>query len=271
MKIWISALLLVLSLCILAVVRNKPPVKADPYIGQRFYDTTKLSPDKEITPFFINGPKPDLYKAYPLAAKIKLIKPDFKGLLLEEAIKKRRSKRQGEQFSSAPLAIGEVSQLLFSAAGITGANKMFDLRASPSAGALYPIEIYLVINNVSGLEKGIYHYSVASHNLELIKSGDFSKITAYAAMGQPGVEEAAAVFVFTAIPARTTAKYDLRGWRYVYMEAGYISENLYLEAASLGLLTTAMGAFYDDEVNKLLDIDGRKEIALHIQIFGKDK
>lgn len=248
---------------------EKKTISVDPYIGQRFYNITKFTPDEERSSPLTTYRKPDLYKTYPEAKKIKLPVADFKGIILEEAINRRRSKRQEEEFYDQPILLKELSQLLYSSAGITGRNKMLDLRSAPSAGALYPIEIYLLVNNVSGLPKGIYHYSVSEHALELLKKGDFRNKAEYAVMEQPGVKEASVVFIFTAIPARTTTKYDLRGWRYIYMEVGYISENLYLQATSLGLLTTAMGAFYDDEVNKLLGLDVRKEMALHIQILGR--
>lgn len=248
---------------------HKKLIALDPYLGQRLYESTKLSPEQERSSPLVAYRKPESYKTYPQAKKIKLPPADFKGENLEQVIKKRRSKRQNEPYSENPINLKELSQVLFSAGAITGHYQNLELRAAPSAGALYPIEIYLAVNDVSDLERGIYHYSVKDHSLELIKAGDFRDKVEYAVMNQPGVKEAAAVFIFTAIPGRTTTKYDLRGWRYVYMEVGYISENLYLEAISLGLSTTAMGAFYDDEVNNLLEIDGKGELALHIQILGK--
>ncbi|PIQ88454.1 MAG: nitroreductase [Candidatus Omnitrophica bacterium CG11_big_fil_rev_8_21_14_0_20_42_13] len=190
-------------------------------------------------------------------------------MTVEEAIEKRRSKRQEISFSREPITLAELSQLLFSASGITGRFLELELRAAPSAGALYPIELYLVVGNVAQLEPGIYHYSPKYHNLSLIKRGDFGDKITQAVMNQPSMKNAAVVFIFSAIPARTTHKYGLRGWRYVYMEIGYISENIYLAATSLGISTTAVGAFYDEEVNQLLGLDGREEMALHVQVAGK--
>lgn len=253
---------------VLAEEKENRRVTIDPYLGQRFYEATKITPGEKKSSPLVTHRKPELYKLYPQAKKTSLPPADFNGISLEETIKKRRSKRQDEAFSERPVSLKQLSQVLFSANGITGASRGLELRASPSAGALYPIEIYLVANNVLGLEKGVYHYSVSGHNLELVKAGDFRDRVAHAVMNQPGVKESAVVFIFSAIPARTTTKYDLRGWRYVYMEIGYASENIYLEAASLGLSTTAMSAFYDDELNSLLDLNGKDEMALHIQILG---
>ncbi|HDZ76930.1 MAG TPA: SagB/ThcOx family dehydrogenase [Candidatus Omnitrophica bacterium] len=247
---------------------NQKRIKVNPHTAQRFYDITKIGVDKVNVSILTEQPEPDRYKVYTDAKKIKLSLPNFKGLSLEEIILKRRSKRQSESFSGEAVSLDELSQLLFSASGITGRNKALELRAAPSAGATYPIEIYLVVNDVSGLARGIYHYAVKEYALELICEGDFRDKIEHAVMGQSGVRDSGVVFVFSAIPGRTTKKYDLRGWRYVYMEVGYISENLYLEATSLGLSTTAMGAFYDDELNQLLGLDGREEMALHVQVFG---
>lgn len=253
-----------------------PPKKAipgDPHLGERFHGKTKLSPLEQIVtalPSLSRGVSS--YKTYPDSVKIKLPTPNYKGLILEEALKKRRSIRSEDDFSDEPLSIEELSQLLFAANGITGFSKSgINLRTAPSGGALYPIEIYLVANRVTGLEQGIYHYSVLDHALELIKKGDFKAEITFACAGQEEAKNAAVVFVFTAIPARTTQKYDVRGYRYVYLEVGYISQNVYLEATSLGLVSTAMGAFFDDELSGLIGIDGRKEVPIHTHVVGRGK
>lgn len=250
----------------------KKSITGDPYLGERFHSKTKLSSEEQIVtplPQLSRGVGP--YKAYPDAAKIKLPQPRYKGLILEEVLQKRRSLRSEDEFSPEPLSIEELSELLFAANGVTGQLKDIgvNLRTAPSAGALYPIEIYLVVNRATGLEQGFYHYSVLDHSLELLKKGDFQEEITSACAGQEEARNAAVVFVFTAIPARSTQKYDVRGYRYLYLETGYISQNIYLEATSLGLISTAMGAFYDDELSKFLGIDGRKEIPIHTHVVGK--
>lgn len=253
---------------------QKKIVSADPHLGERFHRKTVLSPTEEIaTPLRQLSQGVSLYKTYPDSPKIKLPVPSYKGLTLEEALKRRRSIRSEDEFSLEPISLEELSQLLFAANGITGRlpDSGIDLRTAPSAGALYPIEIYLVVNRVKDLEPGIYHYAVLDNSLELLKKGDFQNEITFACAGQEEARDAAVVFVFSAIPARTTKKYDVRGYRYLYLEVGYISQNIYLEATSLGLVSTAMGAFYDDELSNFLGIDGRKEIPMHTHVVGKGK
>ncbi|MHC1586692.1 MAG: SagB/ThcOx family dehydrogenase [Candidatus Hecatellaceae archaeon] len=169
---------------------------------------------------------------------------------VEEAIAGRRSIRS---YSGEPLEVWELGQLLWAAQGITDPKRGF--RAAPSAGATYPLEIYVVVSEggVSGLRPGIYHYSPSEHSLKLVKLGDFSGELCAAALGQPWVGEASVNLVICAVFERTTSRYGERGVRYVYMEAGHVGENIYLQAEALGLGTVAIGAFYDDQVHKILE------------------
>ncbi|MCX8012153.1 MAG: SagB/ThcOx family dehydrogenase, partial [Desulfobacterota bacterium] len=134
---------------------------------------------------------------------IKLPTPNYQGITVEEAIKKRRSVRS---FSKKSLSLLQLSQLLFSAQGITGTRYGHELRAAPSAGALYPLEIYLVVHRVEELSPGIYYYNVAQHSLELLKAGDFRKEITNAALGQEMLAEAKVVFIFSAVFQRTQNK-----------------------------------------------------------------
>ena len=138
------------------------------------------------------------------------------------------------------------------------------LRSAPSAGALYPFEIYVVVHNVEGLEPGIYHYAVRDHQLEVAATGDFRA----QALQQAMLGEADAAFVLAAVFDRSRHKYGERGYRYVYMEAGHISQNIGLQAVSLGLGSVGVGAFLDSEVNKLIGVDGSKEAAIYLQAVG---
>ncbi|MFH1287265.1 MAG: SagB/ThcOx family dehydrogenase, partial [bacterium] len=208
----------------------------------------------------------EMYKNYHGKAKINLPPPDYKGLSLEETIKKRRSVRN---FKKEPLSLKELSILLFAADGITKKEGDFGYRSAPSAGALYPIEIYSIVHNVDKLKQGIYHYSFLDHSLELIKEGNFKKEIVHAASDQETTGEAGVTFVLTSIWQRITRKYGERGYRYTFIEAGHIGQNIYLETVSLGLGCVAVGAFFDDELNKLLGIDGENESALYILSVGK--
>lgn len=199
------------------------------------------------------------------AAMMKLPKPDYQGMRLEDAIKKRRSIRS---YSKEALTLPQLSQLLFAAQGITGSSYGHDLRTAPSAGALYPMEVYVVVNKVDGLSQGIYHYLFKEHALDVLKEGDFRKEITKAGLGQDVLEEAQVTFVISAVFERTRSKYGNRGLRYIYMEAGHISQNISLQAVSSGLGSVSVGAFYDDQVNRLIGADGSAESAVYLQAVG---
>ena len=157
---------------------------------------------------------------------------------VEQALRTRRSLRS---FAPTPLTLAEVSQLLWAAQGITGERGR---RTAPSAGALYPLELYLVAGNVTGLPSGVYRYRPAEHGLVQVAAGD-RRAEVAAACRQSWVAEAPASVAFTAVYARTAKKYGERSIRYVPIEVGGAAENLALQAVALGLGTTVVGA-YDD-------------------------
>jgi SagB-type dehydrogenase family enzyme len=144
----------------------------------------------------------------------------------------------------------------------------FEFRACPSAGALYPVETYLVLNNVTDINPGIYHYAIQSHNLEQLQKGDFRLKIAQAALDQDMAFAAGAVFVWTALFARAKWKYEQRAYRYVYLDAGHIAQNCALAAVALDLGTCQIAALYDEEVNVLLGIDGQEESVLYMSVVG---
>jgi SagB-type dehydrogenase family enzyme len=175
---------------------------------------------------------------------IKLPAPRKRGdISLEEAISKRRSKRE---FRASPLSKEQISQLLWAAQGIT--DQVNSLRAAPSAGALYPLEIYIVYS------EGVYHYRPQEHILERISAEDVRLALCEAAMGQEPVAKAPLDVIITAVYERTTEKYEDRGIRYVHMEAGHCAQNILLEAVTLGLGSVSIGAFSDEGVSKALSL-----------------
>jgi SagB-type dehydrogenase family enzyme len=195
---------------------------------------------------------------------IQLPKPKEKGSVsLEEAISKRRSVRS---YTKQQLTLAEVSQLLWAAQGIT--DRVDGRRAAPSAGALYPLEVYLVAGNVDGLKSGIYRYSPESHSLNRITPGDVRDQLSRSALGQDCVQNAAISIVLSGIFERTTVKYSSRGIHYVYMEAGHAGENICLQAVALNLGVVTVGAFYDDEVKGLLRMS-ENETPLYILPVGR--
>lgn len=234
-------------------------------IGDRFQQETKYYRGK-----LINGSdwsiKPDLYKYYQSNPKIKLPQP--KSLStdgLDFAIQNRRSIRD---FSKKAMTKNQLSYLLWASTGINRKEYGFELRTVPSAGALYPIETYLVINNVENISQGIYHYNIKNHLLEEIKTGDFRTEITKAALDQSMCYYAAAVFIWTAVFNRSKCKYGERAYRYIYLDAGHIAENLALSATSLRLGCCHIAALYDDEINQLIDIDGKKESTIYLSVVG---
>ncbi len=171
-------------------------------------------------------------------------------LSVEEALAYRRSLRS---YRDEPITIDQLSQLLWAAYGINEPRREF--KTTPSAGATYPLVVYVVIggncvslSNGSFLKPGSYRYDPFSHSLRLVKEGDLRDDLARAALNQEWVREAPIDIVICAIFERTTRVYGERGYRYVYMEVGHAGQNIYLEATALGLGTVAVGAFYDDAV-----------------------
>ena len=159
--------------------------------------------------------------------------------------------------------------LIWATQGITTKSWGFDFRTVPSAGALYPIETYVVVNRVEGILPGIYHYNVKEAQLVLIREGSFGRELSQAALGQGMLEEAASVFVWTAMVERSKWKYRERAYRYIYMDVGHIGQNLYLAATGLNLGCCTVGAFFDDEIDHLIGIDGKTEISVYLGIVGR--
>jgi SagB-type dehydrogenase family enzyme len=194
---------------------------------------------------------------------IGLPQPRYRGdVFLEEALLQRRSVRE---YTGEPLTLEEISQLLWAAQGITDPR---GFRTAPSAGGLYPLEVYLVAGEVAGLEAGVYKYRPQEHSLIWVVVGDRRENLCTAALGQVWVREAAADIVILAVYERTTVKYGDRGIRYVHLEAGHAAQNVCLQATALGLGTVTVGAFYDDEVQAVLGAP-KNEKPLYVMPVGR--
>lgn len=182
---------------------------------------------------------------------------------VEEALLKRRSVRE---YKDEPLTIAELSQILWAAQGIT--EKRMGFRTAPSAGALYPLEIYIVVGKVKELAPGIYKYRPENHDILLISSGD-KRIDLYrVSLMQDCIKNAPIVLVISAVFERTTRKYGERGIRYVYMEAGHSAQNVYLQCESLGLGMVVVGAFDDEGVKRVVNLE-KEEFPLYIIPIGR--
>jgi len=212
-----------------------------------------------------SGEEVPVYKEYRGAQKTRLPHPVPGGMTLEQAVQTRRSVRA---FADRPLNLAQVARLLVSAYGITQRRGDIDHRGVASAGALYPLELYLVAANVDSLGRGLYHFQASDSSLELIQAGDFGERVYRATNAQDALESPPATIVITARFERTTARYADRGYQYVYMEVGSVCQSIYLQATALGLGTCAVGAFDDDAANRLLELDGRHEAVLLIMPVG---
>lgn len=183
---------------------------------------------------------------------------------LEEAIARRRSVRR---FRGEPLSLSQLSQALWAAQGITDAR---GLRAAPSAGATYPLEVFVFVGRggVEGLAEGIYHYNVKNHSLHLHEGGDQRGELASAALNQEFIAQAPVDIVLCALYERTSRGYGRRAERYVPMEVGHVGQNVSLQAVALGLATVMVGAFEDERVSILMDL-AEEVKPLYIIPLGK--
>jgi SagB-type dehydrogenase family enzyme len=183
---------------------------------------------------------------------------------LEELLRQRRSIRE---YSDAALTKDEVMKLLWAAQGITSDR---GFRTAPSAGALYPLELYLVAGNVDNLAPGVYKYKPAQNGLVLVREGDVRANLAAASLGQSSVSDGAIDIVIAAVYERTQVKYGSRGERYVHIEVGHAAQNICLEATALGLGLVTIGAFDDAEVAKVVGMS-KDESPLYVMPVGRIK
>jgi SagB-type dehydrogenase family enzyme len=241
----------------------------DGAIGKRFQDQTTARRDERIP--ISKGESPaEKYKKYPVdLRRVNLPDPETSGGLgLWSVLEKRRSRRL---YTKDPVTLGQVSQLLWSAQGVTKEVKNYKLRTAPSGGALYPFETYVISNRVEGLDPGKYHFEITSHSLVELDRGDFNTDLARACAGQRVVQASACVFLWTAVFGRGTCKYGDRAYRYAYVDIGHLAQNLQLGAEALGLGACPIGAFFDDEVNSFIGIDGGSETAVYLMTVGRER
>ena len=236
-------------------------------VGEAFQEGTKYHPDRPVRS---EGYAPVAErKTYPQAERTPLPAPvEEGGPDLWETVRGRRSCRA---YASTPLKLEDLSQVLWAGQGVTARMGAYRFRAAPSAGALYPCETYAAVRSVEGLSPGVYHYDVHEHALEALRSGDVSGEVAAAACGQPFCAQAACVLIWTAVVPRCGAKYRQRAFRYIYLDAGHIAQNVALAAVGLGLGTCQVAAFFDEEVNAVVGADGRMETAVYMTSVGVPK
>ncbi len=188
---------------------------------------------------------------------IDLPEPRLEGdISLEALLAARRSMRS---YDDRALTLDEISQVLWAGQGITSDRGG---RTAPSAGALYPIKLYLVVGSVEGVPSGVYLYDPADHSIEKVRDGDFRQELTSACLEQGSIADAPASLVITAIPSITEARYADRSMRYIDAEVGCICQSVYLQCETLGLGTVAVGAFHDDNVAEVLTTDAEPRLVM---------
>ena len=243
----------------------------DDGIAERYLKETRHSRERLVGGRMDWSRQPAWSKTYPDAPRVALPEPavapagderqDLFGVL-----GRRRSVRD---YAPPALGLGELSALLWAAAGVTALRHGFAFRTAPSAGGLFPVEHYVAANDVAGLEPGVYHYAVLERALERIVAGDVRLPLARAALDQRIAAEADAVFVWTAVLERSRWKYGKRFVRYVLLDAGHIAQNVALAAVALGLGTCQIAAFFDDEAAALLGVDPDEEPVVYMTTVGR--
>jgi SagB-type dehydrogenase family enzyme len=212
------------------------------------------------------------FRTYPGSQRFDLPGRDYEvDASLGDTLRRRRSIRE---FQLRPLDLESVGRLLHASYGVEGYrqvdHQLTYSRPSPSAGGLYPLELYLAMQTVEGLADGIYHYDARAHQLELRRTGVFHADIAEMTIGQDMIRDANLVIMITAIFERTMWKYGQRGYRYVWLDAGHVAQNLYLVATALGLGPVAIGGFFDDELNELAALPADEDM-IYLVCVGQPK
>lgn len=203
---------------------------------------------------YLIWPQPTTVSQRAVISTVSLPNPIIKGnMSVEQSIQNRRSIRH---YTNEPLTLQDISQIMWAAQGIT--DKTGNLRAAPSAGQVYPLEIYIVVGkgSVTKLNEGVYHYNPFNNSLEKIMAGDARSDLSQAANGQPWVKQAPVDIVITGNYQKMITKYkdETLSIRFVNLEAGHVGENIYLEAGARNLVTVSLGSFKDDSVHKILGL-----------------
>jgi SagB-type dehydrogenase family enzyme len=187
---------------------------------------------------------------------------------LENIINNRRSKRQ---YDNKPITLNQLSYLLWSTQGITATKGNSNLRAVASAGNCHCFNTYIIPNMVEGLDKGLYLFNSVSNSLGLVKSGDLSTELTSACLNQKMTSECAVCFVWTAVTPKMTNRYGLRGYRYMFIDAGHVGAHLQLACEDVGLGSCNIAAYMDDMIAELLGLETDKELPVYIGVAGWTK
>ncbi|MBN1109248.1 MAG: SagB/ThcOx family dehydrogenase [Methanomassiliicoccales archaeon] len=234
-------------------------------VGDTFQRETVHRRDRLIGRYLDWDRKPGTYKSYPESPRVALLEAERPSTTLDHVLRVRRSVRD---FERRAIPLQELSYLLWASTGITRRERGYEFRTAPSAGALYPVETYMAVNDVTEVPPGIYHYSIRDHALEQVRRGRMGEELARAALDQGMCARAPLVLIWTVLFERSKWKYDQRAYRYLYLDAGHVAQNLALAAVALGLGSCQIAAMYDEEVNELLGVDGAEESAIYLSAVG---
>ena len=242
------------------------------HIGELFQEYTKYRYFTLPSAMTSGAPIPPIQKEVPRNAVLydlpeiqidTIPSTDSLAVLMHRRISRR-------DYSKRPLTQQELSFLLWATQGIKEASSNVSLRIVPSAGARHPFETYLAINRVDDLPPGLYRYSAINHKLIQLKTDEsFSQQLAATCLGQQMFVTCAVAFIWTAIIERSRWKYQQRAFRYIYLDAGHVCQNLYLACEALNAGCCAVGAIDDDAVNQLIQVDGQEEFAIYLATVGK--
>ena len=256
-----------------SVLEWETPTRAP--VAELFHENSKL-PERVIDPGRESMPAESpaelgggaRQKSYLTAPKVDLPPPTPVGANISTLLESRRSVRE---YGPEPVELGQLGQLLGWSYGVMSrvGEGVTSGRPTPSAGAIYPIEIYVCARNVSGLEDRAYHYDPGAHVLEALRASP-STIVAHASLYPEITTAASFVVIMTAVLQRTCAKYGERGYRFALLDCGHVAQNLQLLASAIGLGSVGLGGFIDDELNELLEVDGVNEVVVHTIAFGPD-
>lgn len=245
-------------------LRPPPAIPHGADVGVVYHEWSKPGVTDALGTLASWGGKPPLYKEYGEVPFVAL--PDGpldSDMPLRDAVQQRHSTRE---YARTPLPNDTFGALIRHVGGLRDGTA--GRRIAPSSGALYPIEVYPVVNDVAGVEPGVYHYDIRRHGLSQLRRGAMGPDVMRYGLDQDFLATANVVVVLTLIHQRMRFKYRDRSYRYGLLEAGHLGQNLYLAATALGLGACGVGAFHDDGINDLLGVDGREEVAVYLLAAG---
>lgn len=246
-----------------------------PYgLAEKFHEETKIVKKGKTTPLssWPQAWRTIYTKGYPRLDSIKLEK-EFSSKMKTSFDKVLYNRKSTRDFKSKLLTTKELSTLLYFSSGVRSIVKNdwnTSRRFYPSGGARFPLEAYVILYNNTELEKGVYHYNVRHHSLEILKKGDYLN-ELKKGLDPPWLKDANMAILTTAVFGRNQIKYGDRGYRLILAESGHLAQNVYLIAASLNMGCCALGGYIDFAINDLLDIDGVNESVLYATVIGYPK